>query len=141
MWLFHHNRGITSFGRFGLLEAFRFDRLALFPFYAEEGSEAALLPGQIPSDEKESRYDALWKLQERIYSEQNLHLVGSQLRVLVDHPDPEKPGTLLCRSTRDAPEIDAWVRVDEDAESGAFLTVRIIRGLVYDVEGELLKEV
>ncbi|MCX5977179.1 MAG: 30S ribosomal protein S12 methylthiotransferase RimO [Coprothermobacterota bacterium] len=140
---------------YDFVEELRFDRLALFPFYAEGGAEAAHLPGQLPSDEVERRYDALWKLQERIYSEQNQHLVGSQIRVLADHPDPEEPGTLLCRSTRDAPEIDAWVRIQAqddaalgcggpraqtNAEPGAYLTVRIIRGLVYDVVGELLKE-
>ncbi|MEI6509444.1 MAG: radical SAM protein [bacterium] len=137
---------------YDFVEKSRFDRLALFPFYAEVGAEAARLSGQLPSAEKERRYDALWKLQERIYSEKNQGLVGAQLRVLVDHPDPEEPGTWLCRSTRDAPEIDAWVRVQAqnnaalgcgDANNispGAFLTVRIIRGLVYDVVGELLKE-
>jgi len=137
---------------YDFVEKNRFDRLALFPFYAEEGTGAARLSGQLPSNEKERRYDALWKLQERIYSEKNQGLVGAQLRVLVDHPDPEEPATWLCRSTRDAPEIDAWVRVQAQSNAalecddtnnispGAFLTVRIIRGLVYDVVGELLKE-
>jgi ribosomal protein S12 methylthiotransferase len=122
------------------VEETRFDRLALFPYYREEGTVAAELNGQLSVEEKDRRYEELWQLQEKIYQEMSESMVGRTVQVLVDRQDKEDPAVLLCRSTRDAPEIDAYVRVRGSAKPGDFLTVRITKGLVYDVIGEILKE-
>ncbi len=130
-----------SEGEFEHLKTFilenKFAKLAIFPFYAEGRTEASRLPDQVPVAVREQRYEIIFQLQKDIYYQYNRELEGKLLHVLVD----EKNGKWLhCRSFRDAPEIDGIVRVKAEGRVGDFLTVRVKKGLAYDLIGEIEQE-
>ena len=99
-----------------LLEELRFDRVGCFAFSPEETTEAAGLPGRVPARVAQSRRKAVMKAQrERLQASHRARL-GQREQVLVDavvpHPDGEARGLLaICRSARDAPEVDGQVLV------------------------------
>ena len=83
------------------------------------------------------------KLQQDISLSLHQSLEGRVLEVLVDEVTPE--GQILGRTYRDAPEIDGKVIVSnpgrkekfQGIQPGDFLQVKVTRGLVYDLEGEV----
>lgn len=112
----------------------RFDRLGAFTYSAEEGTPAAGLPGQVPEDEKVSRYESLMELQQEISLSVNREFIGRTLEVLVDEVDGE-----ICRgrSYRDAPDIDGCVEIEGVAEAGSFVDVEITGAGEYDLFGKI----
>lgn len=88
------------------VEQTRFHHLGVFAYQAEEGTAAALMPGQIERAEKERRREHLMALQARISEELLLGCVGGRERVLVDAPHPDWPGLHVGRTWFQAPEID-----------------------------------
>ena len=80
----------------------RFDRMGAFTFYAEEGTPAECMAGQVSEATKKKRLDALMRVQEEISFERQQAFVGRELRVLVDRVAPEEgfARTLLPRSAR-----------------------------------------
>ncbi len=115
----------------------KFDRLAIFPFSAEEGTIAGTLPNQIPEREIQLRYQRLWDVQKEIYRETNRRWIGRQMKVLVDRG---KSGIVIGRTYRDAPEIDSQVRMKGSKEAGDFINVRITKTVGYDLIGEIGEE-
>jgi len=99
------------------LEEVEFDRLGAFAYSPEEGTKAALLPGQVPDEVKEERLRRLMELQGRISRERNSLFVGKTLRVLVEEIDRED-NLAWGRSYRDAPEVDGMISI----EGGGTLT-------------------
>jgi ribosomal protein S12 methylthiotransferase len=90
----------------------------------------------IPPEVKEERRGRLMELQQRISLEKNIALIGQTLQVLVEgHGD----GISLGRSTRDAPEIDGMVIVEEEIPVGEMVPVRITGAMPYDLTGVQLK--
>ena len=121
------------------LRELRFDRLGVFPYSQEEGTAAALLPGQLPERLKRQRQDELMRLQQEIAFEKAAEQVGRHLRVMVTGFDPEN-GIYLTRSYMDAPDIDSVVYVAagnaRNLLSGDMFTVRIVDSDGYDLIGE-----
>jgi len=93
------------------LEEVEFDRLGAFAYSPEEGTKAALLPGQISDEVKEERLSRLMELQRRISSERNSIFVGKTLRVLVEEIDRDD-NLAWGRSYRDAPEVDGMISIE-----------------------------
>jgi ribosomal protein S12 methylthiotransferase len=91
------------------LESARLDWAGFFPYSAEEGTPAAVLDGQIPSDLVAERLRYLQAIQDDITAEANLETVGTSTTVLIDEIEEGKP---VGRSYREAPEIDGVVVVD-----------------------------
>lgn len=125
---------------FAKLRAFvaeaRFDWLGVFTYSREEGTPAAALPGQVPESLKEERRRELLRLQQGISRQLLAGRMGEVCRVLVEGPHPERPGILLARSEREAPEIDGLIhlRSAEMYGAGDFLSARIVRTGTYDLE-------
>ena len=71
----------------------RFDRMGAFTFYAEEGTPAECMAGQVSEATKKKRLDALMRVQEEISFERQQAFVGRERRGL-------RRGTLLPRSAR-----------------------------------------
>jgi ribosomal protein S12 methylthiotransferase len=114
------------------VEELRFDRLGVFTFSFEPGTESAALGDPVPEDVKQDRRDRLMALQQRISLEKNQALLGRTLPVLIEgHGD----GLSVGRSYRDAPEIDGMVIVEGQAPIGELVPVRITGALAYDLSG------
>ena len=125
---------------YGFVEEARFDRLGVFTYSPEEGTDAALMPGQVSPEAAEARRDALMRLQQRISLEKNESLIGTVQDIIVDGRDEE--GAFTGRTRRDAPEIDnatifSAPRAD-DGIIGTIVKVRITDAMDYDLVGELV---
>ena len=124
--------------RFDALEAFvretRFMHLGVFPYYAEDGSEAALLPDQLPDEVKEERRDRIMELQAGISEELLAGFEGQELDVLVDRPHEEWPGLYEGRAWFQAPEVDGITYVSgEDVGPGKMVRAVIEEVKTYDL--------
>ena len=152
---------------YDFVEETRFDRLGVFAYSPEEGTDAASMPGQVDADVAEARRDELMRLQQRISLENNRKLVGSVLDVFVDGRDEggedgsvggssaeagecckgsdrdrlgAEDGLYIGRTRGDAPDIDNAVLFEApgvDGIIGTIVKVRITDALDYDLVGEL----
>lgn len=121
---------------FGALLAFlektNFDRVGVFTYSQEEGTEAAELPGQLPQEVKEERRLRAMELQQKISKEKNRTFISREMEVLVEGVGE---GISIGRSYRDAPEVDGMVLVEGELPLNQFVPVRITGALEYDLVG------
>jgi ribosomal protein S12 methylthiotransferase len=117
----------------------RFDRFGAFTFSAEEGTDAALLDGQVDEQLKQDRYDCLMQTQLTVTEEKNGEYIGKTLSVLVDGFDAVSE-VYFGRSYADAPDVDGKVyfKSKRRINPGAFVDVRITEVLDYDLVGEVI---
>ncbi len=113
----------------------KFDRLGVFAYSQEENTTAFPLENPIPEEVKQERIERVMELQREISAEKNQALVGTRERVMVDH---EESGEYVCRSYRDAPEVDGEIYVTSDRalSPGDFLDVEITGSIDYDLFAE-----
>jgi len=109
-----------------------FERVGIFAYSPEEGTRAALLPGQTPDDVKRQRYERAMALQQGISLEKNKQLIGQRLEILIEGAGD---GISVGRSYRDAPEVDGMVVVQEELPVNEFASVHITEALEYDLVG------
>ena len=114
------------------IEELRFDRLGVFTFSFEPGTESAALGDPVPEEVKQERRDRFMALQQRISFARNQAQVGKTLNVLIEGAGD---GLSLGRSYRDAPEIDGMVIVEGEVPPGEMVPVRISGALAYDLSG------
>lgn len=121
---------------FGFVQEAKFERVGVFTYSQEDGTDAYKLGDPVPSLIKEERYAALMELQERIALEHNRKMIGKRIRVLIDRKEVT---TAIGRTEYDAPEIDNEVTVNDavGAGTGNFYDVEIQRADAYDMEGKL----
>lgn len=115
------------------VEEMAFDRVGVFVYSHEEGTEAARLADDVPPEVKEDRRGRLMELQQAISLAKNRALVGRTLDVLVEGYGD---GVSVGRSYRDAPEIDGLVLVQGELPVGEIVPVRVTAALEYDLIGE-----
>lgn len=115
------------------VEEMRFDRLGVFTYSHEEGTPAAALEDDVPSEVKEERRERLMAAQQPISLAKNQAQVGQTLDVLIEGQDQ---GLSVGRSYRDAPEVDGLVLVQDELPIGEIVAVRITSALEYDLVGE-----
>lgn len=119
----------------------RFDRLGVFAYSQEEDTPAALLPDQIPEEEKQRRRDILMELQQRISSEKSQELVGKRLEVMIEGEIPgegdEEVRVYSARTYRDAPDIDGFLFLSSPDSylSGEFTEAEVVGAYEYDLMG------
>ena len=116
----------------------RFDRMGAFTFYAEEGTPAECMAGQVSEATKKKRLDALMRVQEEISFERQQSFVGRELRVLVDRVVAEE-GFAEGRSFREAPEVDGLIEIRnirKDIKEGDMINVKITEAMTHDMAGE-----
>jgi tRNA-2-methylthio-N6-dimethylallyladenosine synthase/ribosomal protein S12 methylthiotransferase len=112
----------------------RFHNLGVFSYYAEEGTPAASLPGQLPERVKDFRRDSLMEIQAEISEELLGECVGQRLELLVDAPHPEWPGLHIGRTWFQAPEVDGVTYVSgRGALPGALVSAEITESFTYDL--------
>ncbi|HUV05979.1 MAG TPA: 30S ribosomal protein S12 methylthiotransferase RimO [Armatimonadota bacterium] len=113
------------------VERVRFDRVGVFPYSAEEGTRAALLPDKVHRSTIDRRYCRLMQRQQEISLDTNKKLVGTRIEVLIEGI---KGDSLVGRSCRDAPDIDGLVYVEgASALPGEFVLAEVIEARHYDL--------
>lgn len=117
----------------------RFDRFGAFTFSPEEGTEAALLDGQIDEEIKDVRLNALMEIQLDISADLQAKKVGSEILVLAEGYDIPA-GIHYGRSAADAPDVDGkiYFSAPKRIAPGTFLRVKITEALDYDLIGNAI---
>ena len=108
----------------------RFDRVGVFTYSHEEGTAAAALADDVPTEVKEERREAIMLAQQKISLQRNRAQIGQQLTVLLEGAGD---GLTIGRSYRDAPEIDGLVLIHEEVEPHRLVTVEVTDALEYDL--------
>jgi len=109
-----------------------FDCLGAFKYYAEAGTDAAEMAGQIPESLKEKRIEKLMLSQQQIAFAKNKNRIGSRLACLVDSAGGS--GTARGRFYGQAPEIDGICHIKNcSAKAGEFVEVKITGTRDYDL--------
>ena len=110
----------------------KFDALGCFPFYPEEGTEAADLENQVAEEVKQTRVEEVMLTQQEIAFEKNRNLIGKTLRVVYDGLDQD--GCHIARYYGQAPDIDS-VCIIKDCQSnaGEFVDVKVVDSCDYDI--------
>lgn len=119
-----------------------FERLGCFAFSPEEGTAAALLPGQVEETVKQRRRDIVMEEQAGIADAYNRRQVGKTIPVLVESYD-RYAECWFGRSEADAPDIDGKVFFScprGAVHPGDFVRVKITDSMDWDLMGEYVDE-
>ncbi len=122
------------------VETEQFDRVGVFTYFPEDGTPAALLPGQVDERVKKARQKELMKRQAVISRRKNKALVGTEATVLVDGPSKESPLVIVGRLPSQAPDVDGQVwlsETDEGVRAGQLRRVRITKATAHDLVAEV----
>ena len=101
------------------------------------GARANDLPGHVPDDVKQDRWDRFMQKAQAISAARLLAKVGTRQAVIVDSIDADGA---TCRTMADAPEIDGNLFIDEGFEAltpGDIVTVTVDEASDYDLWGTL----
>lgn len=119
----------------------QFERVGVFTYFQEDGTDAAKLPGQVPDDVKAERQRVLMEVQREISRAKNEALVGQTVDVLVDGPAKEDDRVLCGRMATQAPDVDGQVFLDgpgADVLPGQMRRVQLTRASDYDLVGRVV---
>lgn len=118
---------------------FRFDRMGVFTYSAEEGTPAEQMGAQLPEEVKKEREEVLMTAQREIALAKNNSLIGSQKEVIIDSVNDDNSAT--GRTRADCPEIDQEVMVTGAGLAvGQIVQVKIDAAEGYDLIGSLLRD-
>jgi len=120
----------------------QFDHVGVFTFSPEDGTPAATLPDQVPTEVAQERKNRLMALQQPIAAARNATWVGQIVDVLIEQENPST-GQMLGRCARFAPDVDGEVLVMPGngglcAAPGTLVPVRITAADTYDLIGEVV---
>ncbi len=103
-----------------VVEEVGFDSAFTFVYSPRAGTEAAVMPDQVPHEVKIERMERLVEVTQRIAQERNAERVGSVEEVLVEGPSRTDESVLRGRTRR-----NTTVNFAGDAEPGELVPVRI----------------
>lgn len=120
----------------------KLDRVGAFPYSQEEGTAAALMPNQIPTEIAEKRAEILMDEQYDIMYHLHEKRIGQICEVKIDERSQDVEGLLLCRSQGEAPDVDPYILVYDDFthQVGDYLLVKITALDEYDMIGEIIND-
>ena len=114
------------------VQSVQFDALGAFKYYAESGTGAAEMSGQVPDKLKRQRLKELMLAQQKIAFAKNRSRIGSELTCLVD--SVETKGAARGRFYGQAPDIDSNCIIKScSAKTGGFINTRVIGAKDYDL--------
>lgn len=118
-----------------------FDRLGAFTYSPEEGTQAAVMDGQVEEEIKLRRQQEMMELQQEIAFEAAENMKGRELTVMIEGKLAEED-VYVARTYKDAPSVDGYLFVDTDWSlmSGDFVKVRVTGANEYDLIGEIIEE-
>jgi tRNA A37 methylthiotransferase MiaB len=112
----------------------RLDAIGVFGYSAEDGTEAAGLPGELPEDEVAARVSDLADLADELMAQRAADRVGEIMDVLIEEDLGD--GRYLGRGPHQAPEVDGTVEVTVAAAApGDLLRVAITDSDGVDLTG------
>ena len=127
-------------GEFAELLAFvkaqAFEAVGVFPYWREEGTPAASLPGQVGRRTKLRRRDRLMRAQREIALAANAARVGSTVEVLVDGTD--RRGRCVGRHAGQAPDVDGVCYLTEPVDPGRIVRAKVTDHDEYDLVVETI---
>ncbi len=117
----------------------QFDALGCFKFYAESGTAAAQMPGQVPEKVKQQRLEGIMLTQQKIAFTKNKNRIGSKITCLVDSVDSKGLGR--GRYYGQAPDIDSVCIIKSrglptekcSAKPGEFINTKVVGTKDYDL--------
>jgi ribosomal protein S12 methylthiotransferase len=117
------------------LDEAQLDRVGCFKYSPVDGAIANDLPGAVPEELKQERWERFMEKQQGISTEKLKRKIGRTLPVLIDEVDDEGA---VGRSQGDAPEIDGAVYLNQefDHKPGDIVNVKITHSDEYDLWGE-----
>lgn len=120
----------------GFLQETQIERVGVFEFSPEEGTEAAELPDQIDAETKANRRLIVEELQSGVLDDYNTSRHGETMDVLCEGFDDEQQ-LWFGRTYADSVEVDGHVYFESDGEpqEGEFVSVRITESLGPDLLG------
>ena len=123
------------------VETKRLDHVGVFVYSPEEGTAAAGFTDQIPEEVKADRYDDLMAVQAAISQEINQAAEGNTYEAIVEAHDADDPSLAHGRTSREAPDIDGTVYIENAAgiAVGEFVNIRILQGFCYDRMAEVVE--
>ena len=111
------------------------DRLGCFKYEPVQGAVANELPGAVPDQVKQERWERLMAHQQAISAARLRAKVGRTIDVIVDEVDAEGA---VARSKGDAPEIDGnvYLNGDTDLKPGDIVSATVVHADEYDLWAE-----
>lgn len=118
------------------LQETQIERVGVFEYSPEEGTEAAELPDQIDAETKANRRLIVEELQSGVLDDYNTSRHGETMDVLCEGFDDEQQ-LWFGRTYADSVEVDEHVYFESDGEpqEGEFVSVRITESLGPDLLG------
>lgn len=121
------------------VEGMRFDRLGVFAYSPEEGTEAAEMENQVDENIKEERRNELMSIQQDIAFEMSESRIGREMLVMIEGKLADE-NAYVGRTYMDAPGVDGniFITTDADLMTGDFVKVKVTGAVEYDLIGEIL---
>jgi ribosomal protein S12 methylthiotransferase len=126
----------------GFIKTVEFDRVGVFTYSDEEGTQAFDLANKVPGRTAARRRTALMKEQARISRRRNKQRVGETVRVLFEGESKESELLWQGRMETQAPDIDGCVLINDVPDGvlpapGDFVNVEITEAHEYDLIGRI----
>lgn len=112
-----------------------FDYVGVFAYSPEEGTVAGEMADQIDDETRAERAQRLREIADTVGFARAALQIGTVQRVLVE---AEEEGELVGRTCGQAPEVDGMTIIEPEAPLGAFVDVRIIDSVGYELVGVTL---
>lgn len=119
------------------LEQAQLDRVGCFKYEPVDGAPANELPGWVPEDVKQERWERFMETQQRISAARLQAKVGQKVSVIIDEVVEEGA---VGRTTADAPEIDGNIFLDGQTQlsQGQIVEAIVEEADEYDLWGHLV---
>jgi len=120
------------------LQEAKIERVGIFPYSPQEGTDAYDMPNRSTGEEAARRAELLLDIASQILDSFNQERLGQETQILCTGYD-EARGLYYGRSYAESPDIDGlvWLETDRDLVLGTFYQVRYVR----EQDGELVGEV
>jgi ribosomal protein S12 methylthiotransferase len=113
-----------------------FERLGVFKYISEDGTDAAKMLNQVDESVKQDRYEALMEIQAGISLKKNRQLIGRTLPVIIDEQE-QGNSVFVGRTQWDSPSIDNSVYVTGYLNVGQIYYVTIEKVSEYELWGKV----
>lgn len=120
------------------VEEMRFERLGVFAYSPEEGTEAEKMPDQIDEEVKQDRRAEIMEIQQDIAFDNSESNVGREMTVMIEGKIVDE-NAYVGRTYMDAPGVDGniFITTDEELITGDFVKVKVTGSVEYDLIGEM----
>ncbi len=120
------------------VEYTRFDHLGIFLYSDSEDLKSHRLPGHVPAEVAQERYDQLMSSQLDISAQKYQKYIGQTLEVLVE--EAVENGLYAGRAPFQAPEVDGMTYIkfnaaQPDPAIGSFSQIKVTDAMEYDLIG------